>query len=112
MITRKCPSFPVSIFMAGEIGDALKYCQLYCNDIGLCVAVMQATYVYTGGAETGFVVGLINYPRFPSGGDAITQRAIDLGHELMRQTGQQSFSVQTPFETHWFSRRAEDQEAP
>jgi hypothetical protein len=107
MIEKKCPSFPVSIFMAGGATDAVKYCQLYCNDIGLCVTVTPSTYVYTGGQENGFIVGLINYPRFPASGDALTDRAIDLGHELMRQLGQQSFSVQTPFETHWFSRRAE-----
>lgn len=108
MIHQTAASFPISIFMAGDVRDAQKYCQLYCNDIGLCVTVTPTTYVYTGGSEEGFVVGLINYPRFPATMDALTDRAIDLAQELMRQLGQESFSVQTPCVTHWFSRRTGD----
>ena len=110
MIYETALSFPISIFMAGDVRDAQKYCQLYCNDLGLCVTVTPTKYIYTDGSEEGFVVGLINYPRFPSTPHLLTERAFDLAHELMRQLGQESFSVQTPTLTHWFSRRTSDQE--
>ena len=107
---KKCPSYPVSIFMAGSVEDAKKYCQLYCDYNPLCVTVSATSYIYTGGNEDGFVVGLINYPRFPNTPENIKARAIDLGEALLRQLGQQSFSIQTPSETIFFSSRPQDRE--
>jgi hypothetical protein len=54
------------------------------------------------------VIGLINYPRFPSDPTKIEARAIELGMRLREGLGQESFSVQTPTTTTWFSWRKED----
>lgn len=100
-------SWPVQIFIAGDTARAAEVCRQYCDTAGLCVTVTETVYVYTGGSEPGVIVGLINYPRFPSEPNAITDLAIDLGWQLHAALGQQSFTVQTPGITHWFSTRGE-----
>lgn len=64
-LPKTCTSYPVSIFMAGDYNAAREICRAYCDEVGYCVTVTPTSYVYTGGEESGFIVGLINYPRFP-----------------------------------------------
>ena len=102
------PSFPVSIFVAGNQDEARRICRQFCDEEGLCVTVTPTAYVYTGGEEAGVIVGLINYPRFPKGPSEIVQTATLLALELMHKLEQESVSVQTPDETLWFSIRSAD----
>jgi hypothetical protein len=102
------PSWPVSIFIAGDESQARKICRTFCDEEGLCVTVTPTAYVYTGGEEGGVIVGLINYPRFPSAPADIETTAKLLALELMHKLEQESVSVQTPETTHWFSIRAPD----
>lgn len=97
-----------SIYIAGDVEIIKQVCREYCLDVGLCVTVTPTTFVYTGGEESGAMIGLINYPRYPSTQDAITQRADDLAKQIMLRCCQWSFSVVTPKETLWHSRRPED----
>jgi hypothetical protein len=107
MRTEFAPSFPVSIFIAGDYDEARDACQAHCDEIWLCVTVTRTTYIYTDGEQEGVIVGLINYPRFPSNPVQIEARAIELGMKLRTALGQESFSVQTPTTTTWFSWREE-----
>jgi hypothetical protein len=111
MRTETAPSYPVSIFIGCGDNYLMAYtvCGEYCDEVGLCVTVKQVEYVYTKGAETGVVVGLINYPRFPKDGTEIEAHAVKLGRILREALGQESFSVQTPTTTTWFSWREADQ---
>lgn len=108
MRTECAPSWPVSIFIAGDCTKAHEICRAFCDEEGLCVTVTPTAYVYTGGEEAGVIVGLINYPRFPSEPNDILATAKLLALELMAKLEQESVSVQTPDETHWFSTRAAD----
>jgi hypothetical protein len=101
-------SYPVSIFMAGDCEAARAVCREHCDQVGLCVTVTPTTYVYTGGEEAGFIVGLINYPRFPSASKDIWYRAEALAFHLRAQLGQESFTLQAPDKTVWFSWREAD----
>lgn len=94
------------IFMAGDLAEAKQVCRGYCFAVGLCVTVEPLTFIYTGGEEAGFRVGLINYPRFPATEDALHQRAMELADRLMKQLCQHSYSI-VGRETEWFSRRPE-----
>lgn len=105
MRTEVAPSYPVSIFIAGDYDEARKACQAHCDEVGLCVTVSRATYIYTGGEQDGVVVGFINYPRFPAEPALIEAQAFELGMRLREAVGQESFSVQTPGTTTWFSWR-------
>lgn len=95
------------IFMAGDLAQARQVCREYCFAVGLCVTVEPLAFIYTGGEEAGFRVGLINYPRFPATEELLRQRAVDLADRLMKQLCQHSYSIVGPRETEWFSRRPE-----
>lgn len=102
----EAPSYPVSIFIAGrDVPLAEQVCRQYCDEVGLCVTVTMTLYVYTGGEDFGLIIGLINYPRFPSEPEAIFARAEALALRLIDGLGQQSASIQAPDKTVWISFR-------
>lgn len=101
------PSFSVQIYIAGNRTDAAKICREFCFNVGYCVTVSDTEYVYTGGMESGVVIGLINYPRFPREPGEILKVAEQLGMALMTGLCQHSFSIVTPQDTYWHSRRPE-----
>lgn len=102
-----CAAYAVSIFIAGDVKLATAICREFCDREGLCVTVTPTTYVYTGGQEEGVIVGLINYPRFPSTAGAIYATAVALAERLCNLLGQQSYTVQTPDAAFWTSYRAD-----
>ena len=101
------PSFSVRICIAGDYATAQQICRQFCFEVGYCVTVERAEYIYTGGQESGVIVGLINYPRFPKQPQEILETAEQLGMKLMEGLYQQSFSLVTPVDTIWYSRRPE-----
>lgn len=100
-------TFWVKIYLAGDIEVAKQICRAFCLDYGACVTVSPCEYIYTGGQETGYVVGLINYPRFPSTEEIVMYKANVLAEKLIDGTCQLSASIETPKETIWLSRREE-----
>lgn len=101
-------SYPVSIFIAGDSYKAAMACGDFCDEVGLCVTITETAYIYTEGAEAGVVVGLINYPRFPAEPREIWARAEALAMFLRERLGQESFTIQAPDKTVWFSWRPAD----
>lgn len=93
------------IYMSGPIEIAKHVIREDCLCEGLCVTIEPTTYVYTGGEEAGFVVGLINYPRFPSKPEAIRDRAYALMLKLLDGTYQHSGLLMTPDSTVWVTKR-------
>ncbi|GAA4169352.1 hypothetical protein [Shinella granuli] len=108
MTEKTTPSFNVDIHMAGDINAAALIIQRYAAETGLCVTLMPQSFIYTGGREEGFRVGFINYPRFPKEPGDIVARATDLARNLIVGLGQHSYSIVTPLETTWYSRRPDD----
>lgn len=104
----EAPSYPVSIFVGGSTWEAETICLAYCDQVGLCVTVTETAYCYTGGETAGVIVGLINYPRFPSTPDAIFAHAEALALRLIEGLRQQSASIQAPDKTVWISFRDQD----
>jgi hypothetical protein len=100
-------SYPVQIFIAGDAAQATELCREYCDDTGFCVTITPASYVYTGGQESGLIVGLINYGRFPSEPRAIFARAKRIAEMLLKGLGQESVSIQAPDKTLWISERTD-----
>lgn len=101
-------SFPITIHIAGKYHIAQKILQKYCNEVGYCVTLKTVEYIYKDGNEHGLRVGLINYPRFPSDPIALTNKAIEIAELLRQGLKQESFSVETPVETIWYSYRKGD----
>lgn len=107
MTEKTVPTFTADIHMAGDINAAGVAIQRYAADNGLCVSLTPQSFIYTGGREEGFKIGLINYPRFPKEPSEILARATELARTLLDQLGQHSYSIITPGETTWYSRRPE-----
>lgn len=108
MTDAACQTIRYDIFMAGDIAAAKQVCRRYCWDRGFCVTVEPVDFIYTGGEEAGFRVGLINYPRFPSDAVSLETHADRLGAELAAQPCQHSYSIIGPEQTRWISRGYRD----
>jgi hypothetical protein len=105
MIEKTEPTFWTRIYMSGAIEIAEQIIRKDCLEHGLCVTIMPNKYIYTGGEELGFVIELINYPRFPASSNSIKQRAISLAKLLLEGTYQHSVLIMTPIETLWITKR-------
>lgn len=100
-----CPTHWATIFIAGDPDAARHICQQHAFDVGLCVTVEEALYVYSGGAEAGVRVGLINYPRFPDTPENIDLKAEALADLLLVGLGQWSCTIMSPANSKFVSRR-------
>ena len=104
MIRQEAPTYAASIYIAGDLAAARATCREYVMT-GLCVTVEPVEFIYTGGAETGVRVGLINYPRFPAEPADIFAKAEALADRLMNDLCQHSYSIVATDKTVWKSRR-------
>lgn len=102
---KSVPTATARLYLSGPIEVAKQIIRADCLREGLCVTVEPTTFIYTGGEEAGYVVGLVNYPRFPSDQAAITARARDLMQRLLAGTHQHSALLVTPETTEWITSR-------
>ena len=83
--------------LAGGLGEENHYtfriCQEYVDKENLCVTVTPTKFFYTNGNECGAIVGLINYPRFPSIGNEVEDHAFALATQLKEKFKQKRVSV-------------------
>lgn len=101
------PTFVATVYIAGDVDEIRRACRAHCYENGLCVTVTPTEFIYTGGHETGAAVGLLNYPRFPSTPDALTEIAHQIALKLLNAACQHSALVVTPSQTFWLTRRPE-----
>lgn len=99
------PSCVFEIYMAGDISDAKRFLTKLAATQGACWSVEPTEFIYSGGRELGFVVRIINYPRFPKTIDTLEKDAITVAEQLMLELGQGSCSVVGPDTTVWLNRR-------
>lgn len=105
LISKMVETFWVKLYLAGPIDQARQILRREAYEEGLCVTIEATEFIYTAGAEVGYVVGFINYPKFPKDPTEITRRAIKIGKMLMEETYQDSFCMMSPRYTEWYSRR-------
>lgn len=105
MRTEVVDSHTVRLYLSGPIEVAKQVIRAECLREGLCVTVEPTLFIYTGGEEQGYVVGLLNYPRFPSEPSALNRRALDLANKLLDATFQHSALLLSPDKTVWITRR-------
>ncbi len=101
----KAKTYTVRLYLSGPIEVAKQIIRADVLDEGLCVTVEPTTFIYTGGEETGYVVGLLNYPRFPTTPDQLQRRGRVLMRKLMQGTYQHSALMVTPDESEWITCR-------
>jgi hypothetical protein len=96
-------TYTIRVYMAGDIAHAKQLLRAECYGRGLCVTIEPTTFIYTGGEEAGFVVGFVNYPRFPSKPAELMERAKDMVYELMLPLNQRSALLVAPDKTIWIT---------
>jgi hypothetical protein len=74
-------------------------CQEYCNKVKLGLTITPTKFIYVDGNENGAIIGLINYPRFPSTPPQIRVHAITLAEKLKEQLKQNRVSIVFPDQT-------------
>jgi hypothetical protein len=97
----EAPTYWARIYIAGNRADAERTCRFVAYRDGACVTVTPTEYVYSGGQESGVIVGLINYPRFPSTPEEIEEKALVLAVHLAEALHQRSYTIETPTKTVW-----------
>ncbi len=85
-------SFYADIYISGKPWDVRKICTEYVKR-GACLSLFPCDFIHTDGDEDGFMIRLINYPRFPEKSDDIERSAIELAKELIEACKQLSASV-------------------
>ncbi len=99
---KSVPTFTASIYVGrkvratGEVVNPIiadQICHNFCDEHGFCVSVTQTKLIYTHGHEPGVIVGVINYPRFPSKPETLRQMTLDLAESLRANMCQQRVSV-------------------
>jgi hypothetical protein len=105
MVEKQVDSYWVKIYISGPIDVAKQILRRECKLVGNCVTIEPTTFIYTGGEEDGYVVGLINYPRFPKTKNQLWEGAMYLATLLRIETYQDSALVMSPEKTLWISDR-------
>jgi hypothetical protein len=93
--------------MAGDYNEARQSLRKFCKS-GFCVALQETDYIYTGGEEKGFCVTVINYPRKPLSYDELEEKTKQIAITLCRDLYQGSYTIETPIDTQFYSRRPGD----
>lgn len=109
MKTKQAPTHVIKIYIAGDRNLARQVLQKYVMK-GACVSISEEEYIYTMGNETGIVVNLINYPRFPKTETELLIEAKDLAIHLVEELYQGSCTiVDYNGDSYFISRRKDDQ---
>ena len=104
-IKSTAPTHVIKIYIAGDKNLARQVLQEYVMK-GLCVSISDEEYIYTMGNETGIVVNVINYPRFPKKAHELLHEAIELAELLVEKLYQGSCTVvDYNGSSHFISRR-------
>ena len=106
-LSKQCETVKISIYVTGDESVIRKWLQHYVMR-GLCVTLSKTEYIYTYGNEDGWVVGLINYPRYPSDYDSLLLLANEIAVGVMEETATGSSTIVTDKETIFISRRPQD----
>lgn len=100
-----CEPYSVKIWCGLKVGytgpvftidNVKEICQDFCNSVKLGITVTPTDFIYVDGNEPGFVIGLINYPRFPKGSEEILEYATKLAKILMVKLQQQRATIEAP----------------
>lgn len=99
------------IWMAGDVEQAKQVLRSICSIMGACYSITETHYVYSGGEESGFIIDIFNYPRFPKSASDLLEETEAVAYELMMHLNQGSFTIQdisTGQTNGFYSRRKSD----
>lgn len=77
-----------------SLDDVKDFLQDYTDSIGLCVTITPTTFIYKDGREEGVIIGLINYPRFPTDKEKLEQTAEEIASLCKERYKQNRVSIE------------------
>jgi hypothetical protein len=104
MKTYTSKSYWVKIYIAGPMEMIEQCCREFVLPGG-CVNITPNKYIYTHGEETGAIIEIIEYPKYPSDENSIRDKAIDLAQFIMEQLHQGSYTVMDNKQVITYDRR-------
>jgi|AGFS01.1.fsa_nt_gi hypothetical protein len=96
------PTFYANLHIAGNFDVCQQECNRITYEFGFCFQVSKVEYIYTGGQESGMLIRVINYPRFPRDPEEITKLCTQFGFRLAEKLCQKSFTLETSTDTMYF----------
>ena len=90
-----------------NLDDVRMICKEYVNKVGLGVTVTPTEFIYTDGGEPGAIIGIINYPRFPSTHETIKEHAMNIATKLLEALKQERLSILYPDKTVMIEKEAQ-----
>ncbi len=93
LVTKRCDTFQSAIYISANLHTVQEVCAEFCKKNPSCVTVEPVEFIYYGGAQSGYRVKFINYPRFPSEVEQIKQKAESLALNLLIASHQLSCSI-------------------
>jgi hypothetical protein len=103
MKIKSLKTFTCEICIGGNYDDAIRICKEFCNEIGCCVTCTKTEFIYTNGQESGILIRLVQYPRFPKLDSFISDDALELTKKLINGLYQQSALIISNNETKWIT---------
>ena len=100
-MTTVVPTHRVTLWMAGDLATAHRVLREHAYAEGACVTVTPTKFIYSGGEEDGFSVGLVNYPRYPTTPEDLEAEAEQLALKLLPACNQKSCLLVGDTETKW-----------
>lgn len=94
-------SYSVRVFVPGDKNVAEQICQEYCAATGVAVTVTPTTYVYSNVTQKGVIVEIVNFAKEPRSNPELWTLAVNLGEKLMRELGEESYTVQDSKWSRW-----------
>lgn len=100
---RTLPTYSIQIYLSGPIEVAKQAIREHVFRFPCCMTISPTTYIYTGGEESGYVVGILNYPLYPAAPNELNVRAEVVAEHLLAKTFQRSALIVTPEYTKWIT---------
>ena len=57
------------------------------------MTITKTKFMYVDGDEVGWIIGIINYPRFPEGDESLKEKTLKLADILLHECHQKRCSV-------------------
>ena len=105
---KKVKTFEAKIYIGSINNNTNQFCteerieniiSEYVNDVKWCVTITKTKFIYVNGDELGWIIGIIQYPRFPEEEIRLKDKTLKLAKILLKKCYQERLSVIFPDET-------------
>jgi len=77
-----------------SLDDVKDFLQEYVNRVSLCVTIIPTTFIYKDNRDDGAIIGLMNYPRFPTTKEDLEKTAEEIARLCKERYKQNRISIE------------------